>query len=88
MVTKVDLGAEEGFVGVKDIEQTTVNGNRRLRPDVKGLLRLKKVDALNKVLLGLRVAAFVFCLVSFSVLVSDKKKGWAEDSFYLYKEFR
>lgn len=86
MVTKVDPPAEEGFVGVKDVEQDT--GNRRLRPDVTSLLKSKKVTVLSKVLLGFRVTAFVFCLVSCSVLASDKKKGWAQDSFYSYKEFR
>ncbi|XP_061350409.1 CASP-like protein 4A1 [Gastrolobium bilobum] len=99
VVTKVDPGAEEGFVGVKDVEQATDgygNGgsgggggsNRRLRPDVSTLLRSKKVAMLSKLLLGLRIVAFVFCLISFSVLAVDKEKGWAEDSFYLYKEFR
>ncbi|CAK8541253.1 unnamed protein product [Lathyrus sativus] len=97
VITKVDPGAEEGFVGVKEVErereQSTTGdggggGNRRLRPDVSSLLRSEKVVNLNKFLLGLRIGGFVFCLVSFSVLVADRKKGWALDSFYLYKEFR
>ncbi|KAL5057461.1 hypothetical protein RYX36_029065 [Vicia faba] len=95
VITKVDPGAEEGFVGVKEVEREHSatgggdgGGNRRLRPDVSSLLRSEKVVNLNKFLLGLRIAGFVFCLVSFSVLVADRKKGWALDSFYLYKEFR
>lgn len=111
VVTRVDPGAEEGFVGVKDVEgererdtggggvegereQDAAGGGggggvkRGLRPDVKSLLRSEKVVSLNKVLLGLRIAGFVFCLVSWSVLAADRKKGWAIDSFYLYKEFR
>lgn len=114
VVTRVDPGAEEGFVGVKDVEgeqerernaggggggggvegereQDATGGGgvkRGLRPDVKSLLRSEKVVSLNKVLLGLRVAGFVFCLASWSVLAADRKKGWAIDSFYLYKEFR
>lgn len=112
VVTRVDPGAEEGFVGVKDVEgeqererdvggggggvegereQDAAGGGgvkRGLRPDVKSLLRSEKVVSLNKVLLGLRVAGFVFCLASWSVLAADRKKGWAIDSFYLYKEFR
>ncbi|RHN45219.1 hypothetical protein MtrunA17_Chr7g0228001 [Medicago truncatula] len=116
VVTRVDPGAEEGFVGFKDVEgeqerdaggggggggdgggvegereQDATSGGgvkRGLRPDVKSLLRSEKVVSLNKVLLGLRVAGFVFCLVSWSVLAADRKKGWAIDSFYLYKEFR
>lgn len=115
VVTRVDPGAEEGFVGVKDVEgdqerdtggggggggvegerereHDAVDGGggvkRGLRPDVKSLLRSEKVVSLNKVLLCLRVVGFVFCLVSWSVLAADRKKGWAIDSFYLYKEFR
>jgi hypothetical protein len=98
VITKVDPGAEEGFVGVKDVEReregegvaTGVDGGgkRRVRPDVSSLLRSEEVANLNKVLLGLRIGGFVFCLVSFAVLAADRKKGWAIDSFYLYKEFR
>ncbi|KAG4940609.1 hypothetical protein JHK84_044750 [Glycine max] len=87
VLTRVDPGAEEGFV--KDVEQATGSaGSRRLRPDMTGLLRSKKIATWSKLLLGLRVTAFVFCLASFSVLATDKKQGWAIDSFYLYKEFR
>ncbi|CAJ1781384.1 unnamed protein product [Sphenostylis stenocarpa] len=87
VVTKVDPGAEEGFV--KDVEQATGGaGNRRLRPDVSALLKSKKIATWSKLLLGLRITAFVFCLASFSVLAADKKQGWALDSFYFYKEFR
>ncbi|XP_027352592.1 CASP-like protein 4A1 [Abrus precatorius] len=89
VVTKVDPGAEDGFVGVKDVELATgTAGNRRLRPDISGLLRSKKIATWSKLLLGFRITAFVFCLVSFSVLAADKKQGWALDSFYFYKEFR
>lgn len=92
VVTKVDPGAEEGFVGVKDVEEASGSGrgsgNRRLRPDVTVMLRSQKVAMLSKVLLGLRITAFMFCLISLSVLAADKEQGWALDSFYLYKEFR
>lgn len=96
VVTRVDPGAEEGFVGVNDVKQATAGGgsvkqaggNRRLRPDVTSMLRSKKIAMLSKVLLSLRFTAFVFCLMSLSVLAADKKKGWAQDSFYKYKEFR
>ncbi|KAL2320111.1 hypothetical protein Fmac_029080 [Flemingia macrophylla] len=84
VVTKVDPGAEEGFVE----EATGSAGKRRLRPDVSGLVRSKKLASWSKLLLGLRITAFVFCLASFSVLAADKRRGWALDSFYFYKEFR
>lgn len=99
VVTKVDPGAQEGVVGVNDVEEVTGTGaaatasasgndNQRLRPDVYGLLRSKKESKLNKALLGLRIAASVLCLASFSVLTADREKGWTLDSFYVYKEFR
>ncbi|CAL9083796.1 unnamed protein product [Musa textilis] len=37
---------------------------------------------------ALRVAAVVLCMISFSVMASDKTEGWAGDSFDRYKEFR
>ncbi|MED6188009.1 hypothetical protein PIB30_081867 [Stylosanthes scabra] len=96
VVTRVDPGAEEGFIGVNDAKQAASGdsggngggGNRRLRPDVMSLLRSKKIAMWSKVLLSLRIATFAFCLMSLSVLAADKKKGWAQDSFYRYKEFR
>lgn len=90
VVTMVDPAAQEGVVGVKDAEEGagSWSNNRRLRPDVYGFLRSEKEGKLNKALLGLRIIAFVFCLISFSILVADRKQGWALDSFYLYKEFR
>lgn len=94
VVTKIDPGAQEGVVGVKDVEEGTGGGagcggdNRRLRPDVHNLLRSKKEAKLNKALLGLRIVDFVLCLISFSVLAADREQGWALDSFYVYKEFR
>ncbi|XP_015971651.1 CASP-like protein 4A3 [Arachis duranensis] len=99
VVTRVDPGAEEGFIGVNDVKQASAgdgggNGgggggtNRRLRPDVMSMLRSKKIAMWNKVLLSLRIATFASCLMSLSVLAADKRKGWAQDSFYRYKEFR
>ncbi|MED6137067.1 hypothetical protein PIB30_061452 [Stylosanthes scabra] len=96
VVTRVDPGAEEGFIGVNDVKQAASgdsggnggDGNRWLRPDVMSLLRSKKIAMWSKVLLSLRIATFAFCLMSLSVLAADKKKGWAQDSFYRYKEFR
>ncbi|KAJ8485382.1 hypothetical protein OPV22_017867 [Ensete ventricosum] len=36
----------------------------------------------------LRMAAVLLCMISFSVMASDKTEGWAGDSFDRYKEFR
>lgn len=42
----------------------------------------------KKAALGFRFFGFVFCLVSFSIMASDRNKGWAVDSFNRYIEFR
>lgn len=44
--------------------------------------RMTRADAV------LRVAAVLLCMISFSVMASDKTEGWAGDSFDRYKEFR
>lgn len=38
--------------------------------------------------LGFRVCEVILCLVSFCVMMSDKSRGWAGDSYYRYTEFR
>ncbi|XP_076902344.1 CASP-like protein 4A3 [Bidens hawaiensis] len=42
----------------------------------------------ERVQLGFRVCEMVLCLIAFSVMVSDKTKGWSGDSFDRYKEYR
>lgn len=48
--------------------------------------RLEKV--LHRAAVAARLAAAVLCLVSFSVLASDRDKGWALDSYHRYKQYR
>lgn len=50
--------------------------------------RLEEAAPPRKKALWLRVAALVLCMISFSVMVSNKTDGWAGDSFHRYKEFR
>lgn len=38
--------------------------------------------------LGLRMSEVVFCLVSASIMATDRTQGWAGDSFDRYKEYR
>ncbi|XP_076943532.1 CASP-like protein 4A1 [Bidens hawaiensis] len=54
--------------------------NRRRRSDKQG--------SLKKIALGFRIFEGIFCLVSLSVMATDKRQGWAMDSYYRYKEFR
>ncbi|XP_057731823.1 CASP-like protein N24 [Arachis stenosperma] len=63
------------------VEEGIVDGGRN-----SGYLMSKKEAKLSMVLLGLRIATFVFCLVSFSVLATDTNKGPFSYSFYTYKE--
>jgi hypothetical protein len=85
--TKVDRGG--GGEGVYRVEGGGGGGGgvRRSRPSSM-LRRGKSEKTVRKVGLGFRVCGLVFCLVSFAVMASDKNKGWALDSFFLYKEFR
>ncbi|XP_077244085.1 CASP-like protein 4A3 [Tasmannia lanceolata] len=50
--------------------------------------RSKREAIVGKVALGFRVCGLLFCLVSFSVMAADKNRGWAGDSFYIYKAYR
>ncbi|CAH2080020.1 unnamed protein product [Thlaspi arvense] len=69
-------------------EQKLGESRRQLRPSFSTPRESKWASFVRKALLGFRVSAFVSCLVSFSVMVADRDKGWARDSFYKYKEFR
>ncbi|CAA7055287.1 unnamed protein product [Microthlaspi erraticum] len=71
-------------------EQKVGESRRQLRgPSFSTAPRDSKWGSfVRKALLVFRVSAFVSCLVSFSVMVADRDKGWARDSFYKYKEFR
>ncbi|CAA0406503.1 Casparian strip membrane protein domain [Arabidopsis suecica] len=73
-------------------EKKVSESRRQLRPSFSSSSSTpresKWASLIRKALLGFRVIAFVSCLVSFSVMVSDRDKGWARDSFYNYKEFR
>ncbi|WCJ20965.1 CASP-like protein 4A1 [Euphorbia peplus] len=61
--------------------------NRRPRISISISERNREV-AKRKILLGVRILGFLFCLISFSVMAADKNKGWALDSFNHYIEFR
>ena len=101
--TRVDPKAQHGYTSVREVQEggvvvdggfgvgvgVGVGGSRRLRPDPSILNKTRRDNNMMKTtFLGLRICAFVFCLISFSVMAADKQKGWALDSFYWYKEFR
>jgi hypothetical protein len=91
VAAKVNLGAQEGFTSVREVEPGTNNrggADRRLRPNLSILRRTRRESMVKRALLGLRISGFVFCLISFSVMAADKAQGWALDSFHQYKEFR
>lgn len=61
---------------------------RRLRQRLSSFKVSQRENMVKKAALGFRIFGFLFCLVSFSVMVADRKQGWAIDSFQRYKEFR
>ncbi|XP_076957959.1 CASP-like protein 4A1 [Bidens hawaiensis] len=77
-VKKSEHDPVDGFVR----QPTAVAGatNRRRRSDKQG--------SLKKIALGFRIFEVIFCLVSLSVMATDKRQGWAMDSYNRYKEFR
>ncbi|KFK33123.1 hypothetical protein AALP_AA6G333800 [Arabis alpina] len=72
------------------VEEKVSESRRQLRPSFSSTNTrdTKLGNLVRRCLVGFRVCAFLSCLVSFSVMVSDRDKGWARDSFYKYKEFR
>ncbi|KAJ0535758.1 putative casparian strip membrane protein [Helianthus annuus] len=92
-VTKADYGARDGFVRRPEEEVRAGGGGvgggggggRRFR---SGGRRADKEGSMRKIALGFRVFELLFCLVSLSVMATDKRQGWALDSYYRYKEFR
>lgn len=85
-IKKAEHAAQDGFVGRPTEAARTVAGGqgRRSRPSIG----MDKEGSMKKIALGFRIFEFLFCLVSLSVMATDKRQGWALDSFYRYKEFR
>ncbi|XP_008458753.2 CASP-like protein 4A1 [Cucumis melo] len=96
VVTKVDTEIQ----GVRKVEEVSdsdgdvesadggkVGRGRKLMESLS-IKKIKEEELRKKILLGFRICGFAFCLVSVSVMASDKDQGWALDSFYRYKEFR
>ncbi|KAL2459394.1 CASP-like protein 4A3 [Forsythia ovata] len=66
-----------------------VGGDRRSRAAVASILRRSKRNmTVKRAALGFRVCEVIVCLISFSVMVADKTRGWSGDSFDRYKEYR
>ncbi|XP_071731106.1 CASP-like protein 4A3 [Rutidosis leptorrhynchoides] len=86
-IKKSEYVAQDGYVRKPAPEEGRSDGERQgrrvrttARTDIEGLMK--------KIALGFRIFEFIFCLVSLSVMATDKRQGWALDSFYRYKEFR
>lgn len=76
-----DHGAQRGYFEKPHEE--------RKRPSVGSDRRTSdKLGSMKKLALGFRIFEVLFCLISLSVMATDKRQGWALDSFYRYKEFR
>ncbi|XP_038983636.1 CASP-like protein 4A2 [Phoenix dactylifera] len=68
------------------------SGGERREEASRGVSRIlwrgRLAASLWKAAVGARVAEAVLCLVAFSVLAADHRKGWALDSYDRYKQFR
>ncbi|KAJ9562527.1 hypothetical protein OSB04_007687 [Centaurea solstitialis] len=96
-VTKTDHSAKDGYVVRPPVVEEGRTGGgggqgRRRRREAVGSggggRRTEKEGSVRKIALGFRIFELLFCLVSLSVMATDKRQGWALDSFYRYKEFR
>lgn len=89
-IKKAEQAAQEGYVGRPTEEARTGGGGqgRRSRPSMGSVSRVDKEGSMRMLALGFRIFELLFCLVSLSVMATDKHQGWALDSFYRYKEFR
>ncbi|CAN8285006.1 unnamed protein product [Cochlearia groenlandica] len=52
------------------------------------LKRTKREEIVKFSALGFRLSEVVLSLISFSIMASDRTKGWSGDSFDRYKEYR
>ncbi|GMH23832.1 hypothetical protein Nepgr_025675 [Nepenthes gracilis] len=90
-VTKMESDATTGFA---DEGGSTGGGGggggvaQTGRQPLSMLRSVKRENTVKRAALGLRICEFVTCLISFSVMASDKNRGWALDSFNRYMEFR
>ncbi|KAK9067284.1 hypothetical protein SSX86_014610 [Deinandra increscens subsp. villosa] len=89
-IKKADLAAQDGFARRPAEEAAAARGGqaRRWRPSAGSGRRSSNEGSMKKIALGFRLFELLFCLVSLSVMATDKRQGWALDSYYRYKEFR
>lgn len=73
-------------IGVSAKVEPGAGGRPRVIASI--LSQSRREAIVRKADLGFRVVGLVFCFISFCVMASDKSRGWAEDSFQNYKEYR
>ncbi|KAF5807123.1 putative casparian strip membrane protein [Helianthus annuus] len=75
-------GGDAGFSGGD-------GGVKRSRVPVTPVVRRQRSEVtVERVALGFRICEMIFCLIAFSVMVSDKTQGWSGDSFDRYMEYK
>lgn len=87
MLTKMDPSVLDGIANMA-VEERGGASARREKLSLSTLKRTKRERAVDRAALAFRICGFLFCLISFSIMASDKNKGWTLDSFHRYKEFR
>lgn len=65
-----------------------VGGNGGTKDRAVFMRRESLATAVRQGSLALRVLAAALCLISFSVMAAARNKGWAEDSYDKYREYR
>nr|GMC62099.1 CASP-like protein 4A3 [Ipomoea batatas] len=70
-----------------EVKKSVKNESLALVKRLSSLKISRRENTAKKAALGFRIFGFLFCLVSFSVMVADRKQGWAIDSFQRYKEY-
>ncbi|XP_047335335.1 CASP-like protein 4A3 [Impatiens glandulifera] len=81
----------DGGNSIGRVAEGEVRSSMPSRPIEKKLSILKSVERnrmIKRIALGFRAWGSICCLISFSVMAANRKRGWALDSFEKYKEFR
>ncbi|CAL5444646.1 unnamed protein product [Camellia sinensis] len=88
-VVEGDFGGGGGVEDVAVEEEKRGRSRREGVEEIRGRGRRRRREVMVKrAELGIRVWEVIVCLISFSVMVTDKTRGWSGDSFDRYKEYR
>ncbi|KAI7984924.1 CASP-like protein 4A3 [Camellia lanceoleosa] len=90
-VVEGDFGGGGGVEDVAVEEEKRGRSRREGVEEIRGRGRgrgRRREVMVKRAELGIRVWEVIVCLISFSVMVTDRTRGWSGDSFDRYKEYR